>query len=119
MQNDRVPDNIWQMHVFVDELILGRGVGLRRDHVAHGLVECVHLVRLQIANNRVYVVQDLLDEWYILAELNLNKVAATLLRYLDERVTGHVLHTLVCFYINRQKVVRILLNVEGMIYVKK
>jgi len=91
----RVPDNVRQMHVLLDELVLGGQVCLGRDHVAYSLVECVHLVRLQVADDCVYVVENLFDEWNGLAHLDLNEVTAAFLRDLDECIAGHVLDTFV------------------------
>ena len=83
------------MHVLLDQLIKYHWVSLCRNHVADCFVERVHLMRLQVADDRVDVVNDLLDEGHVLAKLNRDKVAATLLSDLDERVARHVLNSLV------------------------
>ena len=45
--------------------------------------------------------EDLLNERHHLPHLDLHKVAPTLLGYLDERVTRHVLYTVMRLYNNK------------------
>ena len=54
-----------------------------------------YLLWLQIADDRVDAVQYLLNERHHFPDLNLHEMAPTLLGDLDERVTGHVLDTVV------------------------
>ena len=56
LQYNRIPNQIGQLHVFLDELILSGRIGLSGDHIADRFVKSVHLMWLEIANDRVYVV---------------------------------------------------------------
>lgn len=60
------------------------------------------LLRLQVTDNRVNVVQYLIDEGHHLSHLNLDKMTATFLCNLDEGVTSHVLHTIVGFCVIKE-----------------
>jgi len=95
LENNGIPYRIRQFHIFLDELILCWHVRLSGDHVTNRLIERVNLMRLQIANDRVYVVQNLFNKWHIFSQLDLDKMSTTFLGYLDESVTGHVLDTFV------------------------
>ena len=44
------------------------------DHVSHGLIESVHLLRLKVTDDGADVVEDLLDEGHDLKRLNLHKI---------------------------------------------
>lgn len=52
-----------------------------------------NLLRLQVTNDSVDVIEDLVDEGHDLPDLHLNKMSPALLCNLDERVARHVLHT--------------------------
>lgn len=53
------------------------------------------LLRLEVTDDGVDVVEDLVNEGHHLTHLNLDKVTSTLLGNLDEGVTCHVLHAIV------------------------
>lgn len=53
------------------------------------------LLRLQVADDGVYVIKDLVNEGHDLADLHLNKMPPALLSDLDEGVARHVLHAVV------------------------
>lgn len=55
---------------------------------------CADLLRLEVADDGVNVVEDFVDEGHHLSHLHLNKVAPALLGNLDERVTGHILNSI-------------------------
>lgn len=61
------------------------------------------LLRLQVADDGVDVVEDLVDERHHLAHLDLNKMAPTLLCNLDKGVTGHVLHAVMSLCVMRKR----------------
>ena len=71
---------------------------LSLDHVAHSLIESVHLVRLQVTHNGTDVVEDLFNERHDLQWLNLHKVPPTFLGNLDKRITRHILYTIMSFW---------------------
>lgn len=65
--------------------------------MTNGLVECVHLMGLQVADDCIDVVEDLFDEGDGLAYLDLDKVTTAFLRDFDKCIASHVLHALVSF----------------------
>lgn len=52
------------------------------------------LLRLKVTDDRVNVVEDLIDEGHHLSHLHLDKVAPTLLGNLNEGVARHVLNSI-------------------------
>ena len=87
---------VWHGHQVRDKLLLCRLVGLRCNHIPDGFVERVHLQRLKVCRYPVQCAQNLVDERLRLSRLPNDEVPPAFLRNLDERVAGHVLHTLVC-----------------------
>jgi hypothetical protein len=91
--DDLVPGRIGDGHQVGQQSFLLIPVALGRHHVAAGLVECVNLLRREIAGNLGEVPDDLLDERLVLARLERDKVAPALLGDLDEGIARHVLNT--------------------------
>lgn len=103
------------MHKVGHETLLCRFLVLCRDHVADSFIECVDLYQVSLINHGqgegicIYLLrheigcdavnrfENFINERSKFALLLLDKVALALLRNLDERVTGHVLYTLVGF----------------------
>ena len=103
---------VWQFHQLAYQFLLLRFVRLRGDHVPNGLVECVHLsrkpvsklplkgswahlLRRQIDCDAMQQPQDLVDKRLLLLRLLHDEMTSTFLRYFDERVARHILHTYV------------------------
>lgn len=61
-----------------------------------------HLLWLQVTDDGVNAIQYLINERHNLSDLNLNKMTTAFLRYFDERVTRHVLNTIMCLCTNPQ-----------------
>ena len=66
----------------------------RNKHPGHKTTE-QHLLRLQVTDDSVDAVQNLINEWHYLPDLNLNKMTTAFLCYFYERVACHVLNTIV------------------------
>ena len=62
-----------------------------------------HLLRLQVTDDSVDAVQYFIDERHQLTDLHLHEVTTAFLSYFDERVTGHVLNTVVCLCTTNQQ----------------
>ena len=97
LTNNVVPRQVGQSHVFFDEMVLFAPVRLGADHVAHRLVESVDLLGLEVAYDGDDGAQNLLYEGHHLPHLHLNELFFAFLRYFDEGVASHVLHTIVSF----------------------
>jgi len=61
-----------------------------------------HLLWLQVTDDRVDAVQNLINEWHYLPDLNLNKMTTAFLCYFDECVARHVLNTIMRLCTNQQ-----------------
>lgn len=122
--DDAVPHLVGQQHVLLYQKLLNCLVRLGADHVAHCLIKSVHLrrhkavsqtrlcastrglnesrartdlLRLQVTDDGVDVVEDLINKGHHLSHLDLDEMTPTLLGDLDEGVTCHVLNTVVSF----------------------
>mmetsp|Transcript_67821 Transcript_67821/g.151460 ORF Transcript_67821/g.151460 Transcript_67821/m.151460 type:complete len:474 (+) Transcript_67821:1658-3079(+) len=87
------PHRVRPLHQFHQQRVAGWRVGLRRDHVPHGLVEDLHLTRLQVRDDRPQIEAQLINERHRLADLQNHELAPALLRNLEESIARHVLHT--------------------------
>lgn len=56
-----------------------------------------YLLGLEVTDDSVDVVEDLINEGHHLSHLHLDKMPPTLLSNLNERVTRHVLHSIMGF----------------------
>lgn len=63
-----------------------------------------HLLRLQVTNDGVDVVQNLIYKGHHLSHLNLHKMPAALLGYLDESITCHVLNAIMCLCARKKRI---------------
>ena len=60
---------IWQLHIFFDQLFLLGLIRAGTDHVTNSLVECLDLLRLEVADNRVDGGQQFVDERHDFTDL--------------------------------------------------
>ena len=97
-QDDRVPNIVGQLHVFIDQLRLLSIFCTRCNHVAHRFVERVHLMWFQMTDDAVDVRQNFIDECLRFAQLDSDEMTTAFLSDLDECITGHVLNTFVSFW---------------------
>ena len=64
-----------------------------------------YLLRLKVTYDCVDTMQNFLDKWHNLTNLNLNKVTTAFLCYFDECIACHVLNAIVCFCTNNMTVI--------------
>lgn len=105
LRDQVVPCHVGKLHQLHDQPLLLDLVRLRRNHIAHGLVERVHLLRSEIRGDLVDGREYLLDIGLDLASLLHDKVTFALLRDFNESIARHVLNTLVGFVHELEKFV--------------
>jgi len=86
---------VWKLHKLDNEALLNGPVCLGLDHVTDSLIKGVHLLGLEVRDDRGEGAEDLVDEGHYLPSLEDDKVPLALGGDLDKGVTRHVLHTLV------------------------
>ena len=90
-RHDGVPGRVGRRHQPLEVRSPLGAVRVRADHQAHGLVEHVHLVRLEVLDRARQTREQLAHERLGLAQLLDNKLAPALVADLQESLAGHVL----------------------------
>lgn len=75
-----------QVHQLQNQVLANHRIGVCMNHVAHGFVECLDLLRLEIRNDLWKCVENLLHKNVVLTNFAHDKLASALLRYFQKSV---------------------------------